>query len=70
VFGFLEAWILSFCFWNFQALPKVNKDLAMKLMNVPENLKQKTENALQDSRFKAMFENADFEIDKTAEEFR
>ncbi|XP_044267259.1 nucleolar protein 10 [Tribolium madens] len=53
-------------------LPKVNKDLALKLMNDQVKDKKKKENAnlLEDTRFKALFENPDFEVDKNADEFR
>ncbi|XP_023703334.1 nucleolar protein 10 isoform X2 [Cryptotermes secundus] len=58
-----------------KTLPKVNKDLALKLMD--EELKEKKKkrnksgtNLLKDDRFKALFENPDFEVDKTAEEYR
>lgn len=55
-------------------LPKVNKDLALKLMDdqSSKNKKKKEESAslLKDSRFKLLFENPDFEVDKNAEEFR
>lgn len=58
-----------------QKLPKVNKDIAMKLMNEESNKEgsKKTKtglNLLQDSRFKGMFENPDFQVDKNAEEYR
>lgn len=49
-------------------LPKVNKDLALKLM---DNQSSKNKNTLlKDSRFAKLFENPDFEVDKNAEEFR
>ncbi|RZC43106.1 nucleolar protein 10 [Asbolus verrucosus] len=54
-------------------LPKVNKDLALKLMNDQTKDKKKKDNAtnlLEDSRFKALFENPDFEVDKTTDEYR
>lgn len=53
-------------------LPKVNKDLALKLMTVDEQIKKKNNSSaiLQDSRFKALFENPDFEVDKNTEEYR
>ncbi|KAL1491428.1 hypothetical protein ABEB36_012028 [Hypothenemus hampei] len=55
-------------------LPKVNKDLALKLMDDQskpiKNKNKDTSNLLQDSRFKALFENPDFEVDKNAEEYR
>ncbi|XP_063705502.1 nucleolar protein 10 [Culicoides brevitarsis] len=47
-------------------LPKVNKDLAQKFIEAEDNSK----NALKDARFKAMFENPEYEIDKNAEEYR
>lgn len=54
-------------------LPNVNKDLALKLINDQMNNKKKRENAktlLEDERFKALFENPDFEVDKNADEYR
>jgi ribosome biogenesis protein ENP2 len=54
-------------------LPKVNKDLALKLMNDQTKDKKKKESAgslLQDSRFARLFENPDFEVDKNADEYR
>lgn len=55
-------------------LPSVNKELALKLMNTelnPKKNKKKPEvNLLHDDRFKALFENPDFEVDKNAEEYR
>lgn len=56
-------------------LPKVNKDLALKLMDEESDKtnvkKNKTGSSLlQDSRFKALFENPDFQVDKNAEEYR
>ncbi|XP_047108300.1 nucleolar protein 10 [Schistocerca piceifrons] len=56
-----------------QKLPKVNKDLALKLMDEETNVKKKKNtgtNLLKDERFKALFENPDFEVDKNAEEYR
>lgn len=50
-------------------LPKVNKDLALKLMD-EKNKKKKSGDLLQDDRFKALFENPDFEVDKNADEYR
>ncbi|CAG2064081.1 unnamed protein product, partial [Timema podura] len=54
-------------------LPKVNKDLALKLMD--EDMKEKKKkkvglSLLKDDRFKMLFENPDFQVDKNAEEFR
>lgn len=54
-------------------LPKVNKDLALKLMNDEQNSKKNKVAAttiLNDNRFKALFENPDFEVDKNTDEFR
>ncbi|XP_017853947.2 nucleolar protein 10 [Drosophila busckii] len=56
-------------------LPKVNKELALKIMDEqahPSNsAKQRNvPNLLQDERFKAMFENTDFAVNKEAEEYR
>ncbi|KAJ1524339.1 hypothetical protein ONE63_010843 [Megalurothrips usitatus] len=58
-----------------QKLPKVNKDLALKLMDDESNKSKKNKSGsgsslLQDNRFKALFENPDFEVDKNAEEYR
>ncbi|KAM5263359.1 nucleolar protein 10 isoform 3-T3 [Ctenodactylus gundi] len=59
-------------------LPKVNKELALKLMEEEEE-KQKSAwrkkakslpNILTDDRFKVMFENPDFQVDEESEEFR
>lgn len=54
-------------------LPKVNKDLALKLMDdMTKSKKKKDEakNLLHDNRFSALFENPDFEVDKSADEYR
>lgn len=53
-------------------LPKVNKDLAMKLMNDQLNKKKKetATSLLNDTRFKGLFENPDFEVDKNTDEYR
>lgn len=50
----------------------MNKELALKLMSAPESSKKKvqTENLLKDDRFKTMFENPDFEVDKNVEEYK
>jgi len=56
---------------KFNTLPKVNKELALKLINSPlPSGKKKTGNILEDERFKDMFANPDFELDKSAEEYR
>ncbi|CAK1549879.1 unnamed protein product [Leptosia nina] len=52
-------------------LPKVNRDLASRLLEQVDRPKKKQAgNLLQDDRFKALFENPDFEVDKEAEEYR
>lgn len=54
-------------------LPKVNQDIALKLMeNDKLKKKQKTigPSLLDDNRFKSLFENPDFEVDKNAEEYK
>uniref|UniRef100_A0A8C1KTQ0 Nucleolar protein 10 n=1 Tax=Cyprinus carpio TaxID=7962 RepID=A0A8C1KTQ0_CYPCA len=58
-------------------LPKVNKELAMKLMEeseLPTRKKKKkgnvVDNLLSDDRFKVMFENPDYQVDERSEEFR
>ncbi|XP_014681532.1 PREDICTED: nucleolar protein 10-like [Priapulus caudatus] len=58
-------------------LPKVNKQLAQKLLDLDSEhsgtktkKKQNVSNLLKDDRFKAMFENPDFQVDETAEEYR
>uniref|UniRef100_A0A6I8NIZ2 Nucleolar protein 10 n=1 Tax=Ornithorhynchus anatinus TaxID=9258 RepID=A0A6I8NIZ2_ORNAN len=59
-------------------LPKVNKELALKLIEEEEERQQSTwkkkmksiPNILSDDRFKVMFENPDFQVDEKSEEFR
>ncbi|CAF4760982.1 unnamed protein product [Pieris macdunnoughi] len=51
-------------------LPKVNRDLASRLLDDDRPKKKQTANLLKDDRFKAMFENPEFEVDKDAEEYR
>lgn len=64
-------------------LPQVNRELALKLMDEKETVTEKesqgkrvnankmlSTNLLKDDRFKGLFSNPDFEIDKNAEEFR
>ncbi|KAL3281005.1 hypothetical protein HHI36_004229 [Cryptolaemus montrouzieri] len=54
-------------------LPKVNKELALKLMDTNSKNKKKNEmqtSLLSDDRFKNLFNNPDFEIDKNTEEYR
>lgn len=56
-----------------QRLPKVNKELALKLMDeeMPKKKnKQNGKNLLKDERFTKLFENPDFEIDKNADQYR
>lgn len=53
-------------------VPKVNQEIALKFISLEEEakIKAKTPNLLKDSRFKAMFENPEFEVDKETEEYR
>ncbi|XP_014086415.2 nucleolar protein 10 [Bactrocera oleae] len=53
-------------------LPKVNQELALKIMDEQANKAKtnKTTNLLADTRFKAMFENPEFAINKGAEEYK
>lgn len=53
-------------------VPKVNREVALKFMDLEDTGKTKTKNPnlLRDDRFKAMFENPDFEVDKETEEYR
>ncbi|XP_004534493.1 nucleolar protein 10 [Ceratitis capitata] len=53
-------------------LPKVNQELALKIMDEQSNAAKaaKTPNLLNDTRFKAMFENPEFAINKGAEEYK
>ncbi|XP_058839065.1 nucleolar protein 10-like [Topomyia yanbarensis] len=55
-------------------LPKDNADLAEKLLTEQElgsgKLKSAASDLLTDDRFKSMFDNPDFEIDKTAHAYR
>lgn len=52
-------------------VPKVNKEVALKFMDLEDTGKKtKNPNLLRDDRFKAMFENPDFEVDKETEEYR
>ena len=56
-------------------VPKVNKDIALKFLDMEQNkpdakTKKQPPNLLQDQRFKAMFKDPDFEVDKSTEEYR
>lgn len=55
-------------------LPNVNKDLALKLMDDKmkndRKKQKKAEDLLTDNRFKQLFENPDFQVDKNADEYR
>ncbi|XP_044727447.1 nucleolar protein 10 [Chrysoperla carnea] len=55
-------------------LPKINKELALKFMeteiNDSKKKKKSTGNIMEDNRFKALFANPDFQIDKNADEYR
>ncbi|XP_029159184.1 nucleolar protein 10 [Nylanderia fulva] len=55
-----------------QKLPNVNQELALKLMdntNIKNKKKQASSNLLKDERFKALFSNPEFQIDKNSEEY-
>ncbi|KAL6432906.1 hypothetical protein ACFW04_006328 [Cataglyphis niger] len=54
-----------------QKLPSVNQELALKLMDtsIKNKKKQASSNLLKDERFKALFSNPEFQIDKNSEEF-
>lgn len=55
-----------------QKLPSVNQELALKLMenaNVNNKKKQTSSNLLKDQRFKALFINPDFQVNKDSEEY-
>jgi len=50
----------------------VNQELALKLMenaNVNNKKKQTSSTLLKDQRFKALFNNPDFQVDKDSEEY-
>ncbi|CAH0725782.1 unnamed protein product, partial [Brenthis ino] len=51
-------------------LPKVNRDLASRLLDSNTGKKKQSMDLLKDDRFKALFENPDFEVDKDADEYR
>ncbi|XP_067142947.1 nucleolar protein 10-like [Centruroides vittatus] len=54
-------------------LPQINCELALKLQEEKEDggsKKKKTGNILEDDRFKALFENVDYEINKECDEYK
>ncbi|XP_023218285.1 nucleolar protein 10-like [Centruroides sculpturatus] len=54
-------------------LPQINRELALKLQEEKEgggSKKKKTGNILEDDRFKALFENVDYEINKECDEYK
>lgn len=54
-------------------LPKVNQKMALQIIKTEEensSKKKNTQTAMSDNRFKAMFENEDFQIDEETEEYR
>lgn len=51
-------------------LPKVNRELASRILGDEGRKKKYTSNLLKDERFKELFENPDFEVDKDAAEYR
>ncbi|XP_033201086.1 nucleolar protein 10 lethal (2) 34Fd [Bombus vancouverensis nearcticus] len=55
-----------------QKMPSVNKELALKLMDDETNAKKKkniSSNLLTDERFKQLFTNPDFQVDKNSAEY-
>lgn len=61
-----------FSIFFFQKLPSINKEFALKLIN-DEREGKKSKNVpslLKDDRFKALFENPDFQVDPNAEEYK
>ncbi|EZA53311.1 hypothetical protein DMN91_005222 [Ooceraea biroi] len=55
-----------------QKLPSINQELALKLMDNANNKNKKkraSSNLLNDERFKALFNNPDFQIDQNSEEY-
>ncbi|OAD57878.1 Nucleolar protein 10 [Eufriesea mexicana] len=54
-----------------QKIPNVNKELALKLMDNETNVKKRKKNSslLTDERFKQLFINPDFQVDKNSEEY-
>lgn len=52
-------------------LPAVNQELALKYMDHDEDRKRPAKaNLLQDDRFKALFSNPEFQVDKNADEYK
>lgn len=52
-------------------LPAVNQELALKFMDAEESRNnKKSNNLLKDDRFKSLFTNPEFEIDKNADEYK
>lgn len=52
-------------------LPAVNQELALKYLDENENQgRKKSTNLLKDDRFKAMFTDPEFEVDKNADEYK
>lgn len=52
-------------------LPAVNQELALKIMDSEQSRAgRKTANLLKDDRFKALFDNPEFEVDKNADEYK
>lgn len=64
--------LMTFLNFIFQKLPSINKEFALKLINDErEGKKSKTTSSLlKDDRFKALFENPDFQVDPNAEEYK
>lgn len=52
-------------------LPAVNQELALKIMDAQSsNAKKAASNLMEDDRFKAMFVNPEFQVDKNADEYK
>lgn len=51
-------------------LPAVNQELALKYMDENEKRPSKASNLLQDDRFKDLFKNPEFQVDKSAMEYK
>jgi len=63
---------MHICLYQIPKLPNVNQELALKLMENANNKnkkKQASSKLLLDERFKDLFNNPDFQIDKNSEEY-
>jgi len=60
------------CLLQIQKLPSINQELALKLMENANNKNKKkraSSSLLSDERFKGLFNNPDFQIDKNSQEY-